>query len=713
MSLTAAPDARRAMRDALHRLVHEADDWSRPSLTIFRNRLLDEVSSDARPLANLLVEAIDRGVIEAFPRTPLAPPAWSARSTPFVMRWVADRFLQPEVARWAVEAWGYALGCIDTSQLTASVDAPEPTPMSPSWPLATLPTAAGGPGRTTAALPAATRGLASPPSTGSTAPWRGPAGPSRGAGLSPATVAARAYRPPVPSSAASNWAVANASRVAIGTAAIAVLSYVYIFASAAMRATPTLATQQATGPAVTVAAAMDDGALPFGARAVTGGVSGAAPAEIPTTYGDPGGTVAARAGASSTDDGGRSAQASGAAAAAAAASGIGVGGRATRVPLTAGSGNAASLAMTRLPAEGATPMAFLELAARSSARRVAEGTAEGDAPTTGSTPATPAPVTPGVPGITRNALPLRGDVASAQRVRPATRPARERPLLASPFAGGLPNTMPTSEPTRALPVESRPATASAATANPAPATGAPSGATGAARATVPVPRAPVVAPAADASTAPANAAASRVAPTPGLDQLRLRSGRRITGRVEVIRASSVVFRDAETGLRYEFAKDDIDEVITEFGSAVRFRSAASVARGTDRRTASVAGRYAVTYEAARVNGSPACRDLWRGPSGQDAAIVRHRAGDDTLSVAFEGGDQFPSVLDADGFFSSTFRIMPGQEQLATALTTRLTGRFGEDGSLALQVNVIGYRRVQGTRGVACHIIVDATGRRAP
>jgi hypothetical protein len=271
----------------------------------------------------------------------------------------------------------------------------------------------------------------------------------------------------------------------------------------------------------------------------------------------------------------------------------------------------------------------------------------------------------------------------------------DRAGVAVATVGATTAAAPTSSPSSESVADSRTVTTPAAPAPTAPATSAPAAA--GARPTRAV---------------EADAIAGRgAAATPGLDQLRLRSGRRITGRVEVIRASSVVFRDAETGLRYEFAKNDIDEIITEFGSAVRFRSASSVASGSDRRVESVAGRYAVTYEAARVNGSPACRDLWRGPSGRDAAVVRHRAGDDTLTVAFDGGDQFPSVLDADGFFSSTFRIMPGQEQLATALTTRLTGRFGNDGSLALQVNVIGYRRVQGTRGVACHIIVDATGRR--
>jgi hypothetical protein len=668
-------DARRAMREALHRLVHEAEHWSQPSLAVFRNRLLDEVSSDARPLANLLVEAIDRGVLDALPRRALTPGHWSARSTPFVNRWVADRFLQPEVARWAVEAWGYALGCIDTSQLTASVDAPEPEPLTPQWPARRVE------GAGTSATPVRTvapaGGLTAPPSTGGAAPWRGaaPAMPRPAARPVPYTP----YRPPSRvGSASSTWAVANASRVAIGTAAIAVASYIYIFASAALRPERerTATTALAAPPAASERA--DDLAPVLGGIAASTGLPGDG-TEIPTTYS----VVERQAPGGDADGAGRPA-----APLSAATGGIGVGGQPTLVPLAPGSGTAPSLAMTRLPAEGATPNAYLELAARSAARSVA-GTDDERARAAGAgataSPTAPAPATPGVPGITRNALPVTGDLSRVQRVQPATRPAPRLVTDAAAATGGrLPNTVPTREAGAA----GRPST-------PAPAS----------------PRATAAAPSATAPSATAPAGASRAPATPGLDQLRLGSGRRITGRVEVIRTASVVFRDAETGLRYEFAKDDIDEIITEFGNAVRFRQRGPSASRDDRRTVSVAGRYAVTYEAARVNGSPACRDLWRGPSGSDAAEVRHRAGDDTLSVAFVGGDVFPSVLDADGFFSSTFRIMPGQEQLATALTTRLNGRFEDDGALTLQVNVIGYRRVRGTQGVACHIIVDARGSR--
>jgi hypothetical protein len=663
MSTATVTDARRTMREALHRLVSDADDWSRPSLAVFRNRLLDEVGSDARPLANLLIEAIERGVVDSLPRTSMPPALWSAKSTPLVMRWVNDRFLQPEVARWAVEAWGYALGCIDISQLTAAVDAPEPEPLTPQWPVRrpeqAMPAGAV-PGRTTARAP-----IAAPPSTGTTAPWRGTYAPPSGA------TRATTWTPPsrVSGSAASNWAVANATRVALGTAAIAVSSYIYIFASAASRQDSAsaraaeMAAPVAPASANALADRTDANVVGVNAAGASVGVSDASGAEIPTTYtvAEPSRSVLS---ARITTD------------ARALSAGIGVGGQATVVPMAAGSGGAISLAMTRLPAEGATPNAYLELAARSNARALSRGDSAG----TPLLPPSVSPLAPGVPGVTRNALPVQGgDASRARRVSPAVRPA--------PRLDGVAPTASASA-TRAV----------AANANAANA-----------------PAPPTTRTLAPSVSAPVSAANANSAATPGLDQLRLLSGRRITGRTEVIQVSSVVFRDAETGLRYEFAKDDIDEIITEFGSAVRFRQRAgsAVRSVNDRRAVSVGGRYAVTYEAARVNGSPACRDLWRGPSGADAATVRHRAGDDTLSVAFAGGDTFPSVMDADGFFASTFRIMQGQEQIATALTTRLNGRFSEDGTLAVQVTVIGYRRVQGAKGVACEITVEARGTRSP
>jgi len=628
-------DARRAMRDALHRIVRGADDWAHPSLSVFRNRLLDEVGSDARPLANILLEAIERGVLYALPRAPLNAAVWNTKSAPLVNQWVADRFLQPEVARWAIEAWGYAFGCIDASQLTAFVDRPDRS--RPSHDEITPRSGNGSSNGGAYALPPLTpsrtpsRSGVLPPSPGGVRRGGARSGAAASPTYSPVNrrPQAGAYSPSMGTrSASGTWVVKNANRFALFSGAIGIAAYIYIFADVSNRAPSVHGAAQnvrvsGLGRNAIIVAA-DGGLSGPGAPALDPSRQSAA--EIPTAY-----TVvgsAQRVEQPAPDN---------------ATAGIGVGGAATRVPLAPGSGNAPSMAMTRLPAEGATGSAYLELAARSNARGLSEGISAAPTPTA-------IPNSPGVPGITRNAMPLRdGEIDRVRRVAPATRPA--------------PRLVPS------------PATASASGRN-TPAT---------------APRAAL----------------------PGLDQMILASGRRLQGRVEVIRTSSVVFRDAESGLRYEFAKDEIDEIVTEFGNPVRFkqRGGGAVGSASDRRTTSVAGRYAVQYDAAQVNGSASCRDLWRGPSGADAAIVRHRAGDDTLSIAFAGGDAFPSVLDADGFFSSTIRVMPGQAELATALTTRLSGRFS-DGKIALQVNVIGYRRVQGTTGVACHIIVDATGTRA-
>ena len=260
---------------------------------------------------------------------------------------------------------------------------------------------------------------------------------------------------------------------------------------------------------------------------------------------------------------------------AALSSGIGLGGQATRVPLAPGSGAAPSLAMTRLPAEGATPSAYLELVARANARRITSGEPAG------ASLAAPAPAAPGVPGITRQAMPLSdAQQGLVRRVAPATRPTARAGTDARVAA-----VSPSNAGTRAVvtPRATTPGTSSPSAAAPNAAAPSESGAN--ARA----PRA--------ASSRPSNSPAMRAGgdrpATPGLDQIQLESGRRLQGRVEVIRASSVVFRDAETGLRYEFAKDDVDEIITEFGNPVRFRQASGARARQHRRPAHPLGGRAL------------------------------------------------------------------------------------------------------------------------
>jgi hypothetical protein len=219
------------------------------------------------------------------------------------------------------------------------------------------------------------------------------------------------------------------------------------------------------------------------------------------------------------------------------------------------------------------------------------------------------------------------------------------------------------------------------------------------------------------------------------DELHLRTGEVMRGTVEVVRAGTLQFRDRRTGLRHEVRKDSVDYVITEFGSTVRFRAAVSgsterssptravrppraaaapTTRENGPRARGVAGRYAVRYAAAQVEGSAACGEAWRRGSGAvDLVDVRHEPGADTLVVAFAGGDTFPSTVDAEGYFASTFRIVPDQARSSTALTTRLTGRFEPSGGLAVTVNLVFYRRLRTGEDLACTVAIPGRGTRQP
>jgi len=93
----------------------------------------------------------------------------------------------------------------------------------------------------------------------------------------------------------------------------------------------------------------------------------------------------------------------------------------------------------------------------------------------------------------------------------------------------------------------------------------------------------------------------------------------------------------------------------------------------------------------------------------DRAVVKHVPGADTLTVFFDGGDNFPSNIDAEGYFASTFRIVRDQARTSTALTTRLTGQFRPDGILALQVSIVFFRRMREGQDLTCSVNIQATG----
>jgi hypothetical protein len=202
-----------------------------------------------------------------------------------------------------------------------------------------------------------------------------------------------------------------------------------------------------------------------------------------------------------------------------------------------------------------------------------------------------------------------------------------------------------------------------------------------------------------------------------LDRILLRGGRELTGRVEVVRASTVQFRDAQSGLRYEFRKPDIIEITTEFGTKVRFEpnGTPSNDRGSGMGfvPSELSGVYSVRYGAPAVQGSPECKGLWAQMTGEDRVRVEHRAGADTATMTFLGGGKFTAVVDNAGRFATSIVVVPNQAYTSSAITTRIDGRFRPTGFDAI-VHILAYRRSVsgGENDVACRSDIPATGESA-
>lgn len=633
--ITSPLDPRVRVRDALRELVEESPTrWDKPSLFVLRNRLLDRTGSDARPLAEFLIEALRRGWRDRLPSGAMETSRFDGMVAPFVLQWSRERFVQPDMARWAVESWAYALRVIDESQIRI---APPPKRESVSAMAARLNAgaAAAGAQAAQAARAVANTMAGGAALGGATLGGAAPGGRTPGASASPAAAAAQKpaggrnrsqamsalpprFNPPYAATggAASAYALRqrNAGRpvpswvpralfgilCAMGVALVGRVAVGNLSAesvdpqTAAYRPapTPTLSGAPANSPSAAMAAPM-----PTPSSATAPLVS---PSNVP---GDPANT-------------------------------------AVNVPVPAGSaGNASpgspTIALPSLPANAAPVSAQTVSPSLTGGVRIV------------------ATEKPGVPSITRGLLSTGADSTRMVFVQPARRAAGEGRRMQTPSA----NT-------------------------------------------------PIT-----------------------FDELHFVDGAVMQGRVDVVRAGTVIFRDMRTGLRHEYRKDDIAEIITEFGTVVRFRGEAAAsaappaknakAAGTTRtaasnngvRTKGVAGRYRIRYAAASAVGSQECTQVWtRAPNSEDIAVVTHIPGADTLAVAFEGGDVFPSNVDPDGYFASTFRIVPDQARTMTALTTRLNGRFTPTGQLQVTVNIVFYRRLRQGE-ITCNVTVKAEGKR--
>lgn len=199
-----------------------------------------------------------------------------------------------------------------------------------------------------------------------------------------------------------------------------------------------------------------------------------------------------------------------------------------------------------------------------------------------------------------------------------------------------------------------------------------------------------------------------------LDRVVKRNGDVLAGRVEVVRASEIQFLEAESRLRYAIPKREIREIITEFGTRVRFDAdvgaAPSVVPMGPLVRKGVGGTYDVAYRVARVEGSPECRGLWRTPPADDELIIVHVPGADTLSIRADNGGTFSAVIDPGANFATSLLPQTEASVGSSAITSRMSGRFTAEGFVG-DVNIIGYRRQPTGRDISCYSTLTAYGRK--
>ncbi len=196
------------------------------------------------------------------------------------------------------------------------------------------------------------------------------------------------------------------------------------------------------------------------------------------------------------------------------------------------------------------------------------------------------------------------------------------------------------------------------------------------------------------------------------DRIELRNGRMITGRVEVVRASAIFFRDAESGLRYEIPKTDIKEITTEFGTKVRFNRDGDPTneRRSPLVTAGLAGTYLLRYDVTDVRGSADCQKTQGASAQGDVMDIEHVPGADTLVLAVRNGSRWNAVVDKDGLFTSILALQPDQALTSSVYTSRIAGRFTSTGFDA-EVVLISYRRMRVGRDFVCQTTIRAVGER--
>lgn len=136
-------DARAHVQAGLIRLLRgDPALWPVADRQRFLHRLLDETGSDHRALAVLLLRAWDAEIPQRLDAAAARGTPWGESAAPHVVGLASEHFIQPEMARWAVETWGMALGhyvapkpvAAPVTSTTSAWRAPQRAPVAASGP---------------------------------------------------------------------------------------------------------------------------------------------------------------------------------------------------------------------------------------------------------------------------------------------------------------------------------------------------------------------------------------------------------------------------------------------------------------------------------------------------------------------------------------------------------------------------------------------------
>ncbi len=122
--MTPVLDVRAALAAELKRLVRDSGEWPMRDRRRFRNLLLDAATSDAMPLAELLLRVADDGMLRGLPERSAGRSEWEAAAGRLAGDLQLRRFVEPGIARFVADAWTTALGLDPVP--SARVAAPRP-----------------------------------------------------------------------------------------------------------------------------------------------------------------------------------------------------------------------------------------------------------------------------------------------------------------------------------------------------------------------------------------------------------------------------------------------------------------------------------------------------------------------------------------------------------------------------------------------------------